>query len=293
MQTLLKTSAVDSSKKLVVRWWKNAWNLAVPMRGTLFFLHGIGEHAGRYDEFARAIANWGFDVVSFDYPGHGLSARKGAFERFADFPEMLSEAHDLYRFWLMEGPLASAGISKKPTFLLGHSLGSLLALTWLISDKKPHDLLEGPVKAILSSPPIGIALKVPAWKDSLAYALRATIPDLKMGNEITPDILSRDVVKVYEYQDDPLRSSKASPRLYLSLKETMQLVSDKAMNVEVPILVISGKEDQLIDQNVLKEFYLKLNTHKRWVAFDEMRHEPFNEIGREKVYEELLKWILS
>jgi alpha-beta hydrolase superfamily lysophospholipase len=292
VSTLLKPSVV-SRHKLNLRWWKNAWNLASPPKGSLFLIHGIGEHSARYDEFASFMTTWGFDVFSFDLPGHGLTARRGSFERFADFDEMLAEAKDVYRFWMMEGPFASKDLRSKPVYFMGHSLGSILLLYWITKGKDLSDSLDGPQKIIVSSPPFQLKLKVPLWKETFARLLRHSVPDLKLGNEIYPACLSHDVVKVSEYVRDPWRSSKASPRLYFSLKASMAYALENVRNVEIPTLMISGSEDPIIEHSALEKFYGNLNTHKKWVDFRGYRHETLNEVGRDKVYEEVLRWIIS
>lgn len=290
--TILKDSAVKGSK-VSVRWWKNAWDLPAPPRGTIYLFHGIGEHSARYSEFANYLNAWGFDVLSFDLPGHGLSARKGAFLRFADFNEMVAEAEDVYRYWNFDGPIASAALRAKPIYFLGHSMGSILLLYWMTKGKGSGDVLPGPAKIVISSSPLQLKIKVPAWKESLAQKLKTIMPDLKLGNEITSDSLSHDVVKVHEYLRDPWRSSKASPRLYLSLKETMKFVVQNVRSIEVPTLMISGSKDPIIEEVAMRSFFESLNTHKKWMQFQGMLHEPLNEIGRSQVYEEILKWILS
>ena len=290
--SLLKASMTPGFK-ISVRWWKNFWNLSAPPRGTVFLFHGIGEHSSRYSEFANFLCAWGFDVLSFDLPGHGLSARKGAYQRFADFDEMLADAQDLYRYWNFEGPCASAELRAKPFYFVAHSMGSLLMLYWMTRGRQENDVLPGPARIVVSAAPLKLQLKVPAWKEKLAIVLKNHRPDLKLGNEITPDSLSHDFVKVSEYLRDPWRSSKASPKLYFSLKSTSEFIAENARNVEVPTLVISGSRDKIIDLDALKSFYGQLDTHKRWLQFQGMRHEVLNEIGRSQVFEEVLQWLMS
>ena len=138
MSTLLKPS-VSTSDKILIRHWKNAWNLKAPMRGLILLVHGIGEHSNRYDEIANFLTQWGFDVLSLDLPGHGLSARKGGFLRFADFDEMVREVKDVLRFWMTEGPDASQELRNKPVYLMGHSMGALTSLYWLCSQNPSEE----------------------------------------------------------------------------------------------------------------------------------------------------------
>ncbi|MEZ4815773.1 MAG: alpha/beta hydrolase [Bdellovibrionota bacterium] len=291
MPTQLKSS-VTTSDKILVRWWKNAWNLKAPTRGLIFLCHGIGEHSGRYDETASYFTQWGFDVVSFDLPGHGLTARKGNYNRFASFDEMLAEAKGVLKYWLTEGPDASPELRAKPLYLMGHSMGALLSLYWLATlDQNPEEPFS-PKKALVCAPPLALSMKVPKWKELLAEVLRTTVPDIKLGNEISADYLSHDKVVTYDYVKDPWRVSKASPRLYLSMKSAMSVVRDSPLKIQIPLMIVNGSEDPIIDHQELKSYYGKLNTHKKWIEYKGLYHELFNEIGREKVYEEVIKWFL-
>jgi alpha-beta hydrolase superfamily lysophospholipase len=289
--TQLKPS-VTTSDKINVRWWKNAWNLKAPTRGLIFLCHGIGEHSGRYDETAQFFTQWGFDVLSFDLPGHGLTARKGSYERFADFDEMVAEAKDVLRYWMNEGPEASAELRAKPVFLMGHSMGALISLYWLSTQNPAEEFPYMPKRALVCAPPINLALKVPLWKELLAEVLKTAVPDIQLGNEIAADFLSHDRVKTYDYVKDPWRVSKASPRLYLSMKKSMAYVRTHFLNIQIPLMIVNGSKDPIIDHQELKDYYGKLNTHKKWVEYKGQYHELFNEIGREKVYEEVIKWFL-
>jgi alpha-beta hydrolase superfamily lysophospholipase len=291
MQAQLKASVL-SREKVSLRWWKNAWNLKAPTRGLIYLFHGMGEHSARYNEMATYFTQWGFDVLSFDLPGHGLTGRKGSFERFADFDEMKKEAKAVLQYWMLEGPQACAELRAKPVFLMGHSMGALLALYWVSSEKSPEDFPFFPKRVLISSPPVALSLKVPFWKELAAEFLSSTFPDIKLGNEISPDTLSHDRVKTYEYVQDPLRLSKASPRLYISMKKTMAFVRANFLNIQMPLMLINGSEDPIIHHDEMKTFYNNLNTHKKWVEYKGMLHEVFNEIGREKVYEEVIKWFL-
>lgn len=292
MITHLKSS-VSSSDKILIRSWKNAWNLKAPTRGVVFLIHGIGEHTNRYDEIANFLTQWGFDVLSFDLPGHGLTARKGNFVRFADFDEMVLEAKNVLQYWMTEGPDASLELRNKPIYLMGHSMGSLISLYWLTSQDPRQEYPFLPKRVLVSAPPIDLALKVPLWKELAAQVLHTTVPDIKLGNEISADFLSHDRVKTFDYVQDPLRASKASPRLYISMKKSMAYVRLHALNIQIPLLLMSGSEDPIVDHHAMKEFYNNLNTHKKWIEYKGMYHEIFNEIGREKVYEEVAKWFLQ
>src|SRR5688572_18053456 len=131
------------------------------MRGLILLVHGIGEHSNRYDEIANYLTQWGYDVLSLDLPGHGLTTRKGGFERFADLDEMVREIKDTLRYWMVDGPDASQDLRNKPVYLLGHSMGALTSLYWLCSQDPSEEFPFMPQKVLVSAPPVDLALKVP------------------------------------------------------------------------------------------------------------------------------------
>ncbi|MCK9911889.1 alpha/beta hydrolase, partial [Microbacteriaceae bacterium K1510] len=75
----------------------------------------------------------------------------------------------------------------KPLFLLGHSLGGLIAARFVQRYPHRHELSG----LILSSPLVQLKLQVPGWKISLAGMLNQVWPTLRLPNEIAPDMVSR------------------------------------------------------------------------------------------------------
>ena len=94
-----------------------AWRLWAPgeQKASMLLVHGLGEHSGRYDAFARVLAGAGTTVFAFDLRGHGRSpGPRGDVDAFPRFLEDLLG---------MEEEMARQVPSDCPRFLLGHSLG--------------------------------------------------------------------------------------------------------------------------------------------------------------------------
>ena len=86
----------------------------------MLFVHGFGEHSGRYEGIARWFAERGRSVHAYDQMGHGLSSgARGHVTRFDDYLDDLE-------FMLNR---ISAGDSHPLPILIGHSLGGLIAAT--------------------------------------------------------------------------------------------------------------------------------------------------------------------
>src|SRR6516225_5613498 len=63
-------SAVDGSPIFVRQWLPPP---EVVTKAVIQFTHGISEHSGRYDRFARYLAKNGYRIYAGDLRGHGLS----------------------------------------------------------------------------------------------------------------------------------------------------------------------------------------------------------------------------
>lgn len=66
-----------------------------PKKGTVFFIHGITDYAGRYGFLARKFADEGYDFVCMDQRGHGRSeGMRGYFESIEDLVQDTMAFHN-------------------------------------------------------------------------------------------------------------------------------------------------------------------------------------------------------
>lgn len=96
-------------------------------RGCVYVLHGMLEHAGRYAPLAEYLTGRGYAVFSHDHRGHGRTASPdgGA----VDVAHVADSGGD--RLLVKDAEACIAAVTKEysdvPLFVLGHSLGSLVA----------------------------------------------------------------------------------------------------------------------------------------------------------------------
>ena len=131
-----------------------AWHADAP-RGRVLLVHGLGEHGGRYDRLAGALAARGYSSLIADLRGHGESGgRRGYVPSFDVFVEDLAlAAADAERSLPGNGRL----------FYYGHSMGGLV-LTRYLQVKRPDT-----PGVIISAPWFGTAVPVPWWKEQAAW----------------------------------------------------------------------------------------------------------------------------
>lgn len=273
-----------------VRLWKNVHGAKNPPRGYLWINHGLGEHAGRYQTLAEFMSNFGWDVIAPDLPGHGLTKSQGKYASLLSPKETVSLLDKLV-LSLSSRPELGEGTTfvRAPKILLGHSMGALISALWLCSENPPMDGFEWK-SSFLSAPPIRLKMKVPAWKLGLAKILEQWAPNLKIGNEISISDLSVDVSNQAEYASDPLVHGKASPRLFWGVRRAAEEVMQRSQMIEVPVCLAVAKNDPIVDSSGVREFFEKINSHKKYLEFPLSKHEIFNDVEKKLVYESLLKW---
>lgn len=261
----------SSGLTLERRWW-------LPERATriVALVHGLAEHAARYDFVGRWLAARHFAVYSFDQRGHGRSA--GPRTHAPEFSVLLDDIESFLRTFEAE----SEG---RPLVLLGHSMGGL-EVARLLADRKPSV-----AAAVLSGPALGVAEGLPRGRLALARALSALLPRLPIPQPVDADALSRDPEVVAAYLADPLVPKRISARLAAELLRAVGTVVASAERVQVPVLIVHGEADPLCPVAASRAFVESLQTPAELKTYPGLRHEVLNEPEREQVLGDVLSWL--
>lgn len=245
-------------------------------RRRVLMVHGFGEHHGRYGALADELEDAGHEVHRFDLRGHGESeGRRGHVDAFAEY------RRDLVR-------VADRVVPEEvgPLDLMAHSLGGLIALDTVIHAPRRFASLA------LSDPFLAPTTPLPAWARPVAKLAARFFPERTFAAGIDPQGLSRDPEVARAYLADPMRVDRVSGRWLLEVLEAQERVRERAGEIEAPVLMMLGGDDPVASVARSREVYSRLGTaEKRLVVYDGFRHELFNEIGRERVVEELLAWL--
>jgi alpha-beta hydrolase superfamily lysophospholipase len=247
-------------------------------RGVLLITHGLGEHGGSYRRSAeKLIQSLPIDILAFDFRGSGRSeGRRGVVRSYEDFSLDLDAANR----W------ASGERPDLPRFLLGHSNGGLVALQTVL------DRNLGLSGLIVSNPSLRVKARVPTWKRLAAEVLRWIAPGITLRTGLLNDQLTQDREIIAEIDADPLRHSRISPPLYFGMTAAGLDVQARGTEIRVPILMILGGSDPIIDPAVNRAFFETLVVEDKTLnVYPEMRHEPLNEVGRDVVMADLIHWL--
>src|SRR6185312_8037232 len=137
--------------------------------------------------------------------------------------------------------------------VLGHSFGGLVAL-------RAHFLNSNlPVKSLtVSSPLLGIKVKIPPVKRFLGLALSNLWGSLQMGNEIHPSLLSHDPAVAEAYRQDRLVHDKATPRLFTEMLAAIDDTAKRDAALAYPLEMLISLQDGIVDAEASQKFYRAL-----------------------------------
>jgi alpha-beta hydrolase superfamily lysophospholipase len=246
-------------------------------KGVLIILHGLGEHSGRYDDFAKFISGTGWKVYLYDQRGHGKTP--GLRSYVESFHVLVDDLHQFVEF-------VTTQESRRKPFLMGHSFGGQVVINYLT--QYPAEVRG----VILSSPNIRLAMAVPWIKKFLGRWVSCLLPSFSVPNDINPRWISHDKKIVQAYQDDPLVQNRITLRLGNELLSNLEKVPGLAPKIKTPILLFQGSADKVTCPDGTKEFYQKIpGKDKELKIYPGFFHETLNEQGRKQVYHDVAKWL--
>lgn len=260
-------------------------------RGALLVVHGIGEHSGRYAELVEQALAMRLDVHLMDLRGHGRS--QGTRGHFVS----LDQLHQDMSAWISHLVDSRSLSADKPCFLFGHSLGGLIALTYLPKYVK-HPLYPEISGLCLSAPALGLRwnplLKI---ESRLARQLPRFLQSIQVPTGLSAEQLTHDKEEVRLYREDPLVHGWITPAAFLAMEKGMASLHRVIPHVNVPVLFMLSGKDKVVNTEAAEAFAGKLAVaHPGRVGvriFHTFFHEPLHEAKRERAYLELKKWMLQ
>ncbi|MDD4826957.1 MAG: lysophospholipase [Mesotoga sp.] len=240
-------------------------------KANVVICHGIGEHSGRYDGFASYLNRRGFGVFAGDFAGHGMQAgTRGFIKSFDDFTSAVKELAD--------------GVKKVqsdlPVFLFGHSMGGLIAAR--VVEEYPNTF-----KAVALSAPHLFSAKDSVKKLlPLISVIRRIAPKatFSSSSRFTPSDLSHNERAVQRYIEDPYVHDRVSPNLFFGLEESIEMAMANAAKIKVPVLIVYGSADRVVDPVGAQELYEKIETEKKILEILGGKHEMFADEERKSQF---------
>lgn len=244
-------------------------------RDRIVVAHGLAEHAGRYEDFARYFTARGYAVHALDHQGHGHS--DGPRSVIGSFEDARADIDHLVNRVLEESGLVQVK-------LVGHSMGGSLALDYALAhqDKLSGLVLSGPAIGGGVSPFLGFVLTILGF---IAPRLGTV--------ELDADAVSRDPQVVAAYRADPLVTlGKVPARTAQQMMAAIARYPAQVGKLHVPLLYMHGADDRLVPQPPVQPVIDAIGSRdKLEIVYDDLYHEIFNEPEREMVLGDLARWL--
>ena len=276
-------------------------------RGIVQIAHGMTDHIGRYEAFMRYLADNGFIACGHDHLGHGTTAEsKSEHGYFAkkDGYKLLYE--DVYRF----GEAVKKDYPDLPLILLGHSMGSFIVRGTVCRHPDACDALivmgtSG--KNPLAFPGLAVSRlirKIRGEKFISKFVLDVAFSSYNKYMESDHPFawLTRDESELEKHDADPFCAFSFTVSAMCDLILLQSLCNKRrwfqSVPKALPVLVVSGENDPVGNYGGgVREVYRRLlNAGVKDVSlklYPDMRHEILNELGKETVWEDILRFLPS
>jgi lysophospholipase len=241
----------------------------------VYWVHGLGEHGGRHAHIAEVFAKNGWRMIVADLRGHGRSGGIPTYVKsFDDY------ADDIAAIW------EQLGLNDAPPVLLGHSMGGLVAVR-TVQTGSVH-----PSALVLSSPLLGLKLRVNPVTVMLGRILVHFYPTVRFSNGIDPANMTRDSEFAALRRGDALINKTVTAGWFVAMQSALQAAKEDASKVSLPVLALQGGNDQTTDPVALSDWWDRIRSiEKKLILFPNHVHELFFEPDWRETTLQMLNWL--
>lgn len=288
--------AEDGHAIRLYTWWPDSRQAPAAL---VHVFHGLGEHAGRYERFARACNAANLAVVAHNHRGHGETAELAG--HFAD--------HDGWDRVIGDALLVQARSAQDwpgvPIVLLGHSMGSYIAQSFVMRHPESVTMLVlsastlAPRSQLRTGHLLACVLAFFGKRRKSALLNRMGLGEFNRAFEPVRtafDWLSRDTSEVDRYLADPYCGGEFSNRFWCDLTGgLLQITSMQAIArvpAQLPILIMGGEQDPVGGARGLARlvdaYRQSGHDNVELLIYDGGRHEMLNETNRDEVTADII-----
>ncbi|BAZ37115.1 alpha/beta hydrolase fold protein [Calothrix sp. NIES-4101] len=239
-------------------------------------IHGLGSHSGLFGNVVKHLVKAGYAVYALDLRGHGRSqGQRGHINDWSEFRQ------DIKAFL----KLIEAQEPGYQRFLLGHSLGSIIVLDYVLHYPKA---IQG---AIAMAPPLG-QVGVSPVKLTLGRTLSLVMPRFAVNVGFAGNQISRDQNVQETFTQDSLMHSLGSARLGTEYLATKTWIHSHAANLEVPILMLHGGADEVARPEGSRAFFKRIVfPDKEYYEYPQSRHAIHRDLDYQEMLADLEDWL--
>lgn len=252
------------------------WNAPLP-KAVLLLVHGLGAHGRRWNFLADFCLQNNISSYAIELRGFGeTEGLRGDVENFNIY---YSDIRSLCGIIRRENP-------DRKIFLIGESMGALISF---LSAAQEPDQFSG---IILLSPVFKSRLSMPSLVYFKIFFSLFYQPRKQFYVPFDSQMCTRDIAYQKIMDSEPQEHRLATARLLLAIVFSQVSVQFFKKRMRIPVLFLLAGKDTFSDTNSSRRFFQSLNINdKEIVLYPQMHHALSIELDREKVFEDMLKWI--
>lgn len=251
------------------------------IKGIVVIVHGLAEHLGRYNEVTEALNVAGYGTYRIDHKGHGRTGVANNDEGIVgNYSEYYQDLDLLVDKAISENP-------DKPVYMLGHSMGGLIASMYGVTYTGK---LDGQILSGAATGPYYLSFGA-----ETDFYNRFGNPLFMIPNSLTSTVCRYPAIQNYYYVD-PLRLTQFSAQLYWrtfaggSKYLADQIAADK---YTYPVLIVHGTDDRIVSKAFSESLFNNIDsTDKSITLYDGLFHESLNERNEKAlVMGDIITWL--
>ncbi len=243
-------------------------------RAVFLLVHGLGAHAGRWDTAGDFFAQKGISSYAIELKNFNSTDDRPYF-----FRDIYAKILRLHQIVTKEHP-------GKPVFLVGESMGAISALLVI---SREQGLFSG---LICLSPAFASHIKPIPIKQLKIAPTPFYKPNKQFKLPFDSAMCTRDADYIKKMDEDPREYRTVSAKLILDLLLAQTRSRNLKAKIKLPVLFLLAGEDKLVDPGAARKIFNSMKVKdKKLVEFPGMYHALSIDLGKEKVFEEMSRWV--
>jgi len=252
-----------------------SWQPAGKPRAVIILIHGFNSYSAYFAWPAEQFAARGLACYALDLRGRGKSEGERFYvEKFSDY---LGEVDGLVRQARSENP----GL---PVFVLGHSVGGVIATSYVFDHQNEI--------AGLICESFAYDVGLPDAAALLLKGISHLAPHLHVYT-LKNEIFSRDPAVVSRMNNDPLIEKESQPaETSAEVLKASDRLTENFPKFTVPVLIIHGTADKATKPAGSQRFYAMAGSKDKTLKLYEGHfHDLLNDVDKEVVMADIQAWI--
>lgn len=250
------------------------WGTSSECRAAALLIHGLGAHSGWFEALGRRLKVRRLFAVAPDHAGFGKRRK----ESVQSFHQWLDDTVTAYNY-------VREKVGDKPIYLMGNSMGALVALK-LANKIKPNGL-------VLFSPgfdghpqTFDMLFRIHSvWTAMMA-------PETELQLPYAPDQVTRDVGVRKWIEADAERRFKLPAKMLFELLMLSQDVQNRVRTAPCPVLMLTAGNEKIVNNKVNDAVYDKLTApSKQKHVYKEAWHDLMFDPVIDDLVERVNTWI--